>query len=403
MSKRSCGGWTGPLVPYAAGFRGELLRLGYSASAVNGHVQLMMHLSRWLVDEGGDVAVLATERVQAFFRARREAGYARLRTPKSVAPLVGYLGRICVLTEAQQPVAIGPVEAFVERYRGYLLGERGLAEGTVCAYVRVARLFLSERLVADGVNVAGLRAAEVMGFTTRVCEHRGLSSSRGVLSALRSLLRYLRREGMTVLALDQAVLSVAGWAPHLPKTISPGQARRLLASCDLGTTIGQRDYAIVLMLVRLGLRAGEVVALEMGDIDWRAGELVVHGKGRRIDRLPLPTDVGEALATYLQRGRPASDSRRVFLRHYAPFRGFATASGVIRGVLARACERACQSYVSPHRLRHSTASDMLRHGGSLVEIGQVLRHRSAAATAVYAKVDLFRLRALAQPWPGDAL
>jgi integrase len=206
--------------------------------------------------------------------------------------------------------------------------------------VRVARLFLSERAGPDGLNLGGLVAGDVVGFAAQECEHLGLSASRAVVSALRSLLRYLRGEGMTVLALDQAVLSVAGWSPQLPKTVPLGQVRRLVESCDRGTAIGCRDYAIVLLLARLGLRAGEVVALELSDIDWRGGEIVVHGKGNRRDRLPLPTDLGEALAAYPRRGRPASDSRRVFLRHYAPCRGFEAGSGVIRGVLARACEKA---------------------------------------------------------------
>jgi integrase len=362
----------------------------------------MARLDRWLVREGLDVAVLATERVESFFRARREAGYATMRTSRSVAPLVGYLRGVGVLIAPQPRVVTGPVETLLRAFRGYLLGERGLVEGTVRCYVRVARLFLSERAGPDGLNLGGLVAGDVVGFAAQECEHLGLSASRAVVSALRSLLRYLRGEGMTVLALDQAVLSVAGWSPQLPKTVPLGQVRRLVESCDRGTAIGCRDYAIVLLLARLGLRAGEVVALELSDIDWRGGEIVVHGKGNRRDRLPLPTDLGEALAAYPRRGRPASDSRRVFLRHYAPCRGFEAGSGVIRGVLARACEKANLPYVSPHRLRHSMASDMLRHGGSLAEIGEVLRHRGAAATAVYAKVDLVRLRALAQPWPAGA-
>jgi integrase/recombinase XerD len=399
MSKRWDGVWTGPLTPYAAGFRAELARLGYSRSATDRHVALMAHVSRWLVREDLDVAAVATERVAPFFDARRGAGYANLRTPRSVAPLVGYLRRVGVLAEPQAPVVSGPVETLVEAYRVYLRSERGLVEGTTRCYVRVARSFLAERLGPDGLDLAGLTAADVVGFTTRACEHLGLSASRGVVSALRSLLRYLRLEGKTALALDQAVLSVAGWSQSPPKAITAGQVRRLLGSCDRRTAIGRRDYAIILLLARLGLRAGEVIALQLGDIDWRAGEIVVHGKGHRRDRLPLPTDVGQALAAYLRRGRPASDSRRVFLRHYAPIGGFETGSGAIRDVLARACERANLPYVSPHRLRHSLASQMLRRGGSLTEIGQVLRHRGAATTVVYAKVDLVGLRMLAQPWP----
>lgn len=387
---------------HVAGFRAELARLGYSTSAANRHVALMGQVSRWLAREGLDAAVLATERVESFFEARRAAGSLYLRTRRSAAPLVGYLRRVGVLGEPQPPVITDPVETLVAAFGVYLLRERGLVEGTVRAYVRVARVFLSQRRSPDGVNLTGLTAADVTGFVTRACEPLGHSAARGVVSALRSLLRFLRWEGLTGVALDQAVLSVAGWDSSLPKAVPAGRVRRLLDGCDRATAIGRRDCAIVLLLARLGLRAGEVIALELGDVDWRAGQIVVRGKGNRRDWLPLPADVGQAMVDYLQHGRPASDSRRVFVRHYAPAGAFQAGSGVIRGVLARACEQANLPYVSPHCLRHSLASEMLRRGGSLVEIGQVLRHRGAAATAMYAKVDLVRLRTLAQPWPTGA-
>jgi integrase len=204
---------------------------------------------------------------------------------------------------------------------------------------------------------------------------------------------------LTDLELDQAVLSVAGWNPSLPRAIDAALVARLLASCDRRTAIGRRDHAILLLLARLGLRSGEIVALELDDIDWRAGEIVVRGKRRRRDRLPLPVDVGEALAGYLRRGRPRSNSRRVFLRCFAPLTALSS-SGAIRGVLRRACQRAGHDYVCPHRLRHSVATDMLRLGVPLADIGQVLRHRSTVTTAVYAKADPEQVRAVARRWPG---
>jgi site-specific recombinase XerD len=376
--------------------------LGYSKWTVKQHLRLLARLSRWLADAGLEVGAVATEQVEQFFRARCDAGYVNLRTSQSVAPLVSYLRRVGALADAQPPVAIGPVEQLLERFGRYLLDERGLVDGTVRFYLHVARLFLVEQLAADGLNLTGLTAAEVTDFVTRVCEHRGISSSRQAVSALRSLLRFLRLEALTNLRLEQAVLSVAGWNPSLPRAISTGQVQRLLAGCDRRTATGRRDYAIVLLLARLGLRGGEVVTLGLDDIDWRAGQIVVCGKGRRRDRLPLPVDVGEALAAYLRHGRPAADSRRLFLRHYAPIGGFAD-TGALRSMLARCCTRAGLPYASPHRLRHTAASQMLAAGGTLAEIGQVLRHRDAAATANYAKVDLNRLRALARPWPGGAV
>jgi integrase/recombinase XerD len=237
----------------------------------------------------------------------------------------------------------------------------------------------------------------VTSFVSRTCSGRGPSSARQVVSALRNLLRFLAMEGLVDLGLDHAVLSVAGRSSSLPRGISPADVEALVAACDGESAIGRRDRAIVLLLCRLGLRGGEVIGLRLDDIDWRAGEIVVTGKGGRRDRLPLPADVGGALADYLQE-RPRVDDRAVFLRQFAPIRALAE-TGAIRAVLERACARAGIAYVSPHRLRHTVATGMLRAGVSLRDIGQVLGHQATAVTATYAKVDLATLRALARRWP----
>ncbi|MHB8492708.1 MAG: tyrosine-type recombinase/integrase, partial [Solirubrobacteraceae bacterium] len=276
--------------------------------------------------------------------------------------------------------------------------ERGLVDGTVRFYVRVARRFLVDRFGDGAVDLGVLAARDVTGFVTRECRRLSISSARQSVSALRSFLRFSRMEGLCSLALDQAVLSVAGWDPGLPRAIEAAAVERLLESCDRRRGLGRRDYAILMLLARLGLRAGEVVALELGDIDWRGGQILVHGKRRREDVLPLPVDVGEALAGYLRRGRPDSSDRRVFLRHFAPHVGL-EGSGAIQGVLQRACHRAGLHYVNPHRLRHTVATGMLRGGAALGEIGLVLRQSGAAATATYAKVDHVRLATLAVDWP----
>jgi integrase/recombinase XerD len=393
---------SGPLAPHAKGFDAELSRLGYSPSAAKKHLLLMAALSRRLDAEGLDVGEMTTAGVELFFRERRREGRANLLTVRALEPLLGYLRRAGLVSEPREAVVTGPVDVFLRGYRLYLVRERGLVEGTVNLYVRIARLFVSERLAADGLDLAHLTAAEVTDFATRACKRRRLSSARQTISALRSLLRFLRMTGATESALDQAVLSVAGWSSSLPRAIEADHAARLLASCDQGSSIGRRDYAILAMLVRLGLRAGEVVALELGDIDWRRGEIVVHGKRHREERLPLPADVGEAVAGYLQQGRPHSDSRHLFLRCNAPFSELSAWTGAIRSVVARACERAGLPHASPHRLRHTAATQMLRAGAPLSEIAQVLRHRSATTTATYAKVDHARLRELARRWPGDA-
>lgn len=392
---------TGPLATHASGFQAELRRLGYTASPAKKHHYLLAHLSRWLDEQGLDVIDVATPGVEPFFLARRSAGVANLRTRKSLAPLIAYLRGLGVLPDAEAPAPRNAAERVLEGFRTYLSHERGVVEGTSRFYVHVARLLVGERTSGDALDLAGLSAHDVTAFTTLICDGRGLSSSRQAVSALRSFLRYMRLEGVIDVALDDAVLSVAGWNPSLPRAISSQDVARLVASCDRTRAIGRRDHAILVLLAGLGLRGGEVVAMELGDIDWRAGEVTVRGKGRRQDRLPLPAEVGEAIAAYLQQGRPASNSRRVFLRSVAPFSGLAD-TGALRGVLARACDRAGLAYVSPHRLRHTAATEMLRGGASLGEIGQVLRHRSSVTTAAYAKVDHDRLSAIARPWPGSA-
>lgn len=391
----------GPLAPHASGFEAELRRLGYTASPIKKHHYLVTRLSRWLAEEGLDLADVATPRVEPFFAERRASGAPNLRTRAAITPLVAYLRAVGVVPDAEVAPPSTAADRVVAAFGQYLRNERGLVEGTVRFYVHVARLFVEERTVGDDVALAGLSARDVTTFATRACEGRGLSSCRQVVSALRSFLRFLAMEAATALSLDDAVLAVAGWNPSLPRAVSSSDVGRLLASCDQRRPIGRRDLAILMLLARLGLRGGEVVAMELDDVDWRAGDVLVRGKGSRRDRLPLAGEVGEALAAYVKRGRPASGSRRVFLRSVAPFVGLA-GTAALRGLLGRACAQAGIAYVAPHRLRHTTATEMLRAGASLFEIGQVLRHRSSVTTATYAKVDHERLRVIARAWPGSA-
>lgn len=399
MSKGSRRGLAGPLSCHRRGFRGDLRRLGYSRSGENRQLQLLANLDCWLEAECFDLDALASPRVELFFAARRAAGYVNLRTVRSLAPLLGYLRRVGAVGEATRPDPVGPDEALLDRFRRYLVIERGLVEGTTRFYIHIAGLFVAECHDGDGAGFGDLKAVEVTGFVTRVCDGRGLSSARQAISALRSFLRFLHLEGLTTVAFDDAVLSVAGSGSSPPRGVSPDVVARLIAGCDRRSAMGRRDYAILMLLVRLGLRGGEIAGLDLDDFDWRAGVILVRGKGRRRDRLPLPADVGQAVAAYMWRGRPRVEDRRLFLRCCAPIRGFA-GSSAISAVVARACRAAGIPFVSPHRLRHTVATEMLRAGASLGEIGQVLRHRHISTTAVYAAVDHTRLAALARPWPG---
>jgi site-specific recombinase XerD len=272
-----------------------------------------------------------------------------------------------------------------------------LAARTVSYRLAVARLFLSE---CDGRELQSVSIAEVSSFVVRQCSRLNAKTVKGMATALRSFLGYLYVEGLTDHQLAQAV-PAPSW-PHgagLPRWMSWPEVTALLADRDEGSLLGLRDHAIVVLLVRLGLRAGEVAGLRLDDIDWHAGEFIVRGKQARTERLPLPVDVGEALVAYLQHGRPQTSCRALFLQINAPL-GL-SAGGVAR-VVRRACTRAGIRLVGPQRLRHSAATAMLRAGASLDEVGQVLRQRNGRVTAHYAKVDFVALRKLAAPWPGDA-
>ena len=249
------------------------------------------------------------------------------------------------------------------------------------------------------MDLDDLTAASVTEFVVARCPGQSRSQAKLTVTVLRSFLRFLHCEGVTKQLLAAAVPSVAGWRlAGLPKGLEPQEVRSVLASCDRRTRTGRRDFAIMTILARLGLRSGEVSALSLDDIDWRSGTLAVRGKGNRIESLPLPTDVGEAVAAYLRRGRPArAEGRSVFIRVKAPHR--ALTSGGVTQVVAAAADRAGLGRVYAHRLRHTAATQMLRAGSALPEIGQVLRHRRALTTAIYAKVDRDALRTIARPWP----
>jgi site-specific recombinase XerD len=337
--------------------------------------------------------------IEAFLDVRRAGGDRRLPTVRALQPLAAYLREVGVMVAEDDSLELTPLERLVGAYREWLVVERGLAAMTVLRYEMLARRFLSERVSpADELGVESLSGADVSSFLLRECDRLSSGSAKGRVAELRSLLRFLYLRGFTPMALADSVPSVAGWRETtIPPTMPRADVERLLACCDRSTLDGARDFAMLLLLARLGLRSVEVSRLELEDLDWRAGELVVHGKARRQDRLPLPDDVGQALTAYLSvRGR--CDSRRMFLTLRAPIRPIRP--DLVVDVVQRMCMRAGVAHVGPHRLRHTLASELLAQGASLQDISQVLRHRDLATTAIYAKVDLGRLRQVARPWPG---
>ncbi len=391
----------GPLAPHVTGFRCELERLGYRPHPVCDQLRLMAHVSRWLDGCGLGVDELTPARVEEFLAHRRAEGYTLWLSTKAMVPMLDYLRGLGIVPTPTPAAPATEAEHLHERYRSYLVQERGLAAGTVASYLHVARLFFAARAVDGELHLDQLSAAEVTEFVLAECAPRKVGSAKYIVCGLRSLLRYLYVAGHVEGQLDAAVPSAAGWRlAGVPIAFGLAEVARLLASCDRRTTFGRRDYAVLTLLARLGLRAGEVATLQLGDIDWRAGEIVLRGKGRREERLPLPTDVGEALAGWLRRGRPRCESGTVFTRVRAPH-GPLTSGGV-SAIVRAACGRAGLRELSAHRLRHTAATEMLRAGASLPEVGQVLRHASVLTTAIYAKVDHDRLRGLALRWPGAA-
>jgi site-specific recombinase XerD len=389
---------SGPLAPYAAGFESWLSSRSYSASAAADRLYQFDQLSRWLRREGLGVGELTTDQAERFPAERRVAGLVSWAARQSVTLPLGYLRALGVASVPAPALAQGPLEELLEDYHRYLSVERGLCDHTVLdAYGPAARLFLTGREGPDGLGLERLCAADVTLFLARECPKRSVSGARDLVCALRSLLRYLHLAGLIEVPLVWAIPSVADLRDRtLPRGLEPGAVKKLLASCDRRRLVGRRDFAVLLLLSRLGLRAGEVAGLCLDDVDWRRGELLVRGKGGRHDVLPLPVDVGGAVVSYL-RGRPSCGCRELFLRMTAPRQGLNRST--IGWVVRAACDRAGLARVGAHRLRHTAATGTLRQGASLGEIGQVLRHREQKTTALYAKVDRTALGGLVRPWP----
>ena len=385
----------GSLAPYVDGFWAELLARGYSVLSAQSLIRVMAHLSRWMHRHQVRPQELTAPRIERYLNARRRAGYRAWITEGGLASLLGFLRRLQVVPVPGPPVLRTARDRLLARYGDYLRRERGL----VASYVRVQEA-VARRFLAEHRRPERLDAHDVTGFVLHECRDRSRQYTKRLVSSLRSLLRFLYLEGKTPIPLAPAVPAIAGWRDTtLPRALEPEHVMRLLRSCDRRTALGRRDYAVLMLLVRLGLRRGEVAALQLNDIDWRRGEIAIRGKGRRLDRLPLPIDVGHALSEYLRLGRRRIASPSVFLRVHAPLG--ALSSQAIGDLLYKACRRAQLPRIGAHRLRHSAATHMLRQGASLSEIAQVLRHRSLLTTAIYAKVDRTALRLLAQPWPGE--
>ena len=393
---------SGPLGRHIERFASVLSEQGYSNQVGLQKIRLVALLSRWLEQKHVRVEQLNEKRVADFLAAQRKVLRRQRQVQHTLAQLLRELRRSGIIPDQQPAQSESPTDRLVQDYGRFLLQERGLSQVTLDNYLPVARRFLAAAFGAKTSQLDQLAAGDVNRFILR--ERSTFSPKRVQLttSALRSLLGFLYLRGQLRGPLAASVPTVATWRlSELPQFLEPGQVQQILQSCDQSSPCGRRDYAALLLLARLGLRGGEVAHLCLEDINWSGGEVLIRGKSAREDRLPLPPDVGRALAAYLQKDRPACSCRRVFIRMKAPHVGFSS-SVAICDIVRRALLRA---HLQPerkgaHLLRHSLATQMLRGGASLTQIGQILRHQLPQTTEIYAKVDLAALRAVAQPWPG---
>jgi integrase/recombinase XerD len=402
MEKRRVIGAVGPLVGLEAEFRERLVRLGYRSGTVARHDRLLREVSRWLVDHDRD---LGGFKPGEFIADRALLGLSPTLTERSLRPLIDFLvDRGLLPRSADQAADENDADlVLLAKFARFLRDERGLGVGTVAGYLRAVGPFVRSRRRGSELDLAGIAAGDVFAFLTAVCPGRSRGAASLTATAMRSLLRWLFLTAVIDGPLAEVVPRVGSWKlAGLVEPVRNDDLTRMIESCDRSSNVGRRDVAMLLVLSRLGLRAGEAAGLGLDDIDWRAGELIVRGKGPKDSRLPLPVDVGEAIADYLRHGRPVSaQGRTVFVRVQAPHRPL-TNRGVTQAVFA-ASQRAGCGTVRAHRLRHTAATRMLAAGGSLFEIGEVLRHQRPVTTAIYAKVDLVQLRTIARPWPQPEL
>ncbi len=387
----------GPLARYASDFEIHLLAVGYHSGPIRRQLQLVAQLSSWMDETGLNAADLVGERLTKFLDFRKSSGTTVLLSSRALEPVLVFLQSVGALVNDNTARATRPHGDLLDAYEHYLSVERSLVASTIGVYVREAAGAIN-RLVTRNSDLWSLSPRAMTTFVVSEVGSRGVASAKQMVNALNSLCRYLFVAGLTRVDLCGVIPGVPGWtAMTPPHAVDAHRVERLCESFDLATSCGRRDYAMVLLALRLGLRSFEVTSIRLEDLDWFAGELVVRGKGHVMERLPLPSDVGSALASYLSQSRPASEEQLVFLTEHAPTRGLSRSA--LGAVIARGCARAGIDRFGAHALRHTAATNALRAGAPLAEVSELLRHRSAASTARYAKVDFAALRPLAREWP----
>jgi len=395
--------YDGPLKPFLDCFEALLSDRGYARTVIEEKLRIVTDFRAWLYQQHFELNELSDRSIDEFIKHQGRNGTIRRGCFATLRLLLKHSGHTDVNLDSQkEDCSIHNIE---RGFAQYLSQGRGLAPDTLERYIPMVRHFLADRFRAGPVQIDKLNPSDVTAFILRYAQTVKRKTAKLMVTSLRAFFRYLRLQGEIDADLAEFIPTVADWRlSDLPKSLEAHEIDLLLSNCDRSSKVGQRDYTILLVLARLGLRAGEIAKMTLDDIDWEAGELIIQGKGPRKDRMPLPWDIGEALVTYLQHCRPVCSTRRVFIRTRAPYQGFSSSVAVCN-VVQRALLRAklqppCKG---AHLLRHSLATNMLRQGVSLGEIGEILRHASIATTEIYAKVDIVALRTLAQPWPGGVV
>jgi site-specific recombinase XerD len=387
------------LAQFAAGLEEALVADGYSNQRARLLIGLASEVSHWLEAEGLRAGDLIEEVIDKFFAARKPSR-SRCQTARSLEPIMVHL-RSKGVAAPPPGLVVGRTVAEIELlecYHRWCIDQRGLTSTTTEQYVRRVAVFLALWRPDVPVVVADLDGAAILATIRAAADVMPSPSLRCMVTSLRSFLRFLHATGRVAVSLVTAVPALKTWQrTALPSVLPTRDARRLVTGCDPATARGLRDAAIVLVLLRLGLRASEVVRLTLDDIDWRAGEMTIKGKGGRNDRLPLPVEVGEAIAAYLRDGRSSCANRSLFLTAIAPIRSLSC--DAVGSLVYRACARAGVARVGPHALRHTLATETLHAGAPMAEVAQLLRHVDQATSSIYAAADVAAVAALAQPWP----
>ena len=391
---------TGPLGSHLDSFSGLLSGDGYARYTIRIKLGLLRDLSCWLAENGLGIVNLDDAVMNQFLKECRKRRPLRNGELQTADRFLDHLRTEGVIPHPESCGNLSPLETLLRQYEVHLREDCGFSPGTITGYCNYSRTFIEEQFGDGPINLGDLSAGDVSGFVLRHAHRLGAWGTRSICTALRSFFRFLFQEGRTT-DLTVTVPTVPKWQlAEVPKYLESEQIEQIIQVCDQGTPVGRRDRAIILLMARLGLRAAEVVALELGDINWRAGELTVRGKGGTRDRLPLPQDVGEALVIYLCQDRPDCRSCRVFIRMRAPFRGLSR-SCTVGSIVSRTLNKTGLDppFKGTHLFRHSLATAMLRQGAPLAEVSQILRHRLVSTTEIYAKVDTKGLRSLVRPWP----